>query len=357
MKPENLRTYFFLIILAAISALYFKTLLPFLNAIFISIILVMLFYPAYAFMRNRLKFEKGIASAFSLALIFLLIIIPATFILMVISNEAIGFYQQVLANQNSIFANINSIRDSLSNNRYINIHIESFLGQVDWASQITQLAQYLSNFIVSSIQALFSNTLYSIFTLFIMLYTIYYLFIDGEELLKNVLDRLPFSASLQKKLLERFYQTTRSIIISALIIGIIDGAVGTIIFYIAQVPSPLFWGLMVFLLSIIPAVGANAVLLPIGFIKLFFGPLWQGLFIILSSIIIISFIDYVLRPKLIGKNTSLHPLIILFATLGGLLTLGLVGFVLGPIIAALFIVVWDVFGQEYKKQLKDIKKV
>lgn len=316
----------------------------------------MLFYPVYIFLCKRLKIWKHFASAITIMLIFLFIIIPIAFFLAIISNQAISFYQQVVANKEVILSTIKNIESSTASNGYINTHILNLTKNIDWTKQITEFVQFISNFLISGIQRLSSNMLYTFFILFIMFYTMYYLLLDGESMLKSILDKLPLGNALQKKLIDKFYHTTRSTIIATAVVGILEGVISTIIFSIADVPSALFWGLMVFLFSIIPAIGANAVWIPVGFVKLMVSPPWQGAFILISCFIIITFIDYIIRPKLIGKDSALHPMVVMFATLGGLIAFGLPGFILGPIIAALFIVVWEVFGQAFTKQLKTIKK-
>lgn len=105
------------------------------------------------------------------------------------------------------------------------------------------------------------------------------------------------------------------------------------------------------ILSIIPAVGAGLVWGPAGIILLFIGNIWQGVFVLSFGILVISFIDNILRPKLVGNDTEMHPLLVFFATLGGLITFGIIGFVIGPVIMALFLSLWDIYGKEFKSQL------
>ncbi|MFH1760040.1 MAG: AI-2E family transporter, partial [bacterium] len=298
-----MKTYFFLLILIAITLVFFQITRPFFNSIFLSIIIVILFYPFYSWLRNKLGGRKRIASAISIILIFLFIIIPLIIIFGIITNEAINFYTMVSNNTDKIINTAQSAENLFQQNKYININ----LGDIDWPARVTELAKFLTNFTIVSIRKISSNTLYTIFILFIMTYSMYYLFIDGEEFLNTIKNYLPLSNKLEDQMIIKFAQTTRSTLSAALIIGTLQGILGAIVFKIFGIPSAAFWGLMMFILSVIPAIGCNIIWFPAGIIKMIVGPWWQGLAILVCGFFILNIIDYLLRPRIIGKNISLHP--------------------------------------------------
>jgi predicted PurR-regulated permease PerM len=136
-----------------------------------------------------------------------------------------------------------------------------------------------------------------------------------------------------------------------IIIGVIQGSLGGIMFWIAGVPSFVIWGVIMVILSIIPAIGSGLVWAPAGIILLFTGNIWEGIFVLLFGGIFISLVDNILRPKLVGNDTEMHPLLVFFATLGGLISFGIIGFIIGPVIMALFLALWEIYGKEFKRQL------
>jgi predicted PurR-regulated permease PerM len=140
------------------------------------------------------------------------------------------------------------------------------------------------------------------------------------------------------------------------VIGAIQGLLGGLAFWIAGVPSPAIWGLIMILLSIIPMIGSTIVWLPAGIILLLVGDVWQGIFILSVGVGVISVIDNILRPKLVGKDTQMHPLLIFFATLGGIAFFGLPGFIIGPIIVSLFMALSEIYSIEFRDQLKEYNK-
>ena len=184
--------------------------------------------------------------------------------------------------------------------------------------------------------------------LFIMIFSMYYFFKDGPAFIEKFKRMSPLSDDYEDRLIEKFSSMTRATIKGTLVIAVIQGCLGGIAFWIFGVPSPLFWGLAMVILSIIPMVGSALVWLPAGIIKVATGSWGEGLGILVVGFGLISTIDNVLRPRLVGKDTAMHPLLIFFGTLGGISVFGIVGFIVGPIIAALFVTIWEIYASEFK---------
>jgi predicted PurR-regulated permease PerM len=166
----------------------------------------------------------------------------------------------------------------------------------------------------------------------------------------------PLRDEHEKRLSQKFVSMTKATLKGTVVVGTIQGILGGIMFAIAGVPSFVMWGVIMVIFSIIPAIGSGIVWAPAGIIMLISGNVWQGFFILAFGGFFISFIDNIIRPKLVGGDTEMHPLLVFFATLGGLMAFGIIGFVIGPVIMALFLTLWDIYGSEFKVQLNKFNK-
>lgn len=161
----------------------------------------------------------------------------------------------------------------------------------------------------------------------------------------------PLGDKYEGLLYERFTSTARATLKSTLILGSIQGALGGILFWITGVEGALIWAIVMAFVAMIPALGSFLVWLPIGLIMLALGNMWQGFTILIVGAILISNIDNLLRPMLVGRDTQMHPLLVLFSTLGGIFLFGISGFVLGPIIMSLFLSVISIYDHYYRNEL------
>ena len=152
-------------------------------------------------------------------------------------------------------------------------------------------------------------------------------------------------------LYNKFTSTARATIRGTLLIGLIQGILGAILFSVTGIQGALIWAIIMTLTAIIPAAGSYIIWLPAGIISLIVGDIWQGVLIMVFGFLVISTIDNFLRPILVGKDTQIHPLLILFSTLGGILVFGISGFLVGPIITSFFLALWEMYAHHYRKEL------
>jgi predicted PurR-regulated permease PerM len=190
-----------------------------------------------------------------------------------------------------------------------------------------------------------------IFQFFVMVYTLFYFFKDGPHMLQRLMHLSPLGDNYELMLYERFTSTARATIKGSFIIGGIQGVVGGVLFLIAGVQGAFIWGVILALFAMIPGIGAFAVWLPIGIFLLLTGSLWQGITVLVVGTFVISLIDNILRPPLVGKDTQMHPVLILFSTLGGIVFFGMSGIIIGPVITALFLAVISIFDYFYQREL------
>jgi predicted PurR-regulated permease PerM len=190
-----------------------------------------------------------------------------------------------------------------------------------------------------------------VFTIFVMFFTLFYFFRDGGTLVKRVKYLVPIRADYKEMISSRFLLISRATVMGTMIIGITQGTIGALALLIFGVKLWLLWGFIMIILSLIPLLGAWMVLIPAGIIQIILGHTGQGIGIILTSLLFVSTIDNFIRPRLVGQGAKLHDLVIFFSSLGGIAVFGPLGFIVGPVIAALFVAVLDIYGLEFERQL------
>jgi predicted PurR-regulated permease PerM len=183
-----------------------------------------------------------------------------------------------------------------------------------------------------------------IVSLFIMLYLLFFFVRDGDAISKRITDAIPLPAEQQSALVGKSTIVIRAMFKGNLLVAAAQGALGGLIFWILGIHAPVLWAVVMALLSLLPAVGAAAVWLPVALYLLATGDIWRGVVLMAYGAFLIGLVDNLLRPFLVGKDTDLPDYLVLISTLGGIAIFGLNGFVIGPLVAALFIAVWDVFS-------------
>ena len=333
MAMKSTNAYYLL--LALITILFVSIIFNFAAPILWSIVVSIIFYPLYEkflLMTNK----KSLSSILSLILILLLVIIPSIGILGLITNELIIF--------------INSF-DDYSLERYVEmIPNESLINDLlAWAGlSITQLTEKADDFLLAaskvfyeSVSTISANVINFFISLFLFIYLTFFFFKDGEKIVKSCMDAFPMKNEDESYLLNEFQKTTRATIKGTIIVALAQGFLGYMTLLLLGVEGALIWGAVMALLSIIPAVGTILVWLPIALVLFLNGQIMEASILIFSGIFIIGMIDNLLRPILIGKETKIPDYLILLTTIGGISIFGITGFIIGPIIASLFISIWS----------------
>jgi predicted PurR-regulated permease PerM len=218
-------------------------------------------------------------------------------------------------------------------------------------SRIGGAVSGLGNFIFARASAITAGTLMFFVYFAIMLYAMFFFLRDGPAVIDKILYYLPLDSKDEKKLLNGFRSMARATIKSLVVIGLAQGALAGLALWAAGIPSALFWGTVMAVLSMIPNVGSALVWLPACIFLFIKGNTLAAVLAFLWCALIVGSADNVLRPILVGKDTEVPELLVLVSTLGGLATLGLTGFILGPVTALLFLTIWDIYGQTFRDVL------
>lgn len=349
MQLKSLNVYFFFLLLFAVGTVVFFIFKPFLTAIVAAAILATIFKKTYNRFEKWFKGWRGVSAFLTCLIVFAVIITPVLFVLSLAVGEANVLYH-TLAERSSLENIINQGLVTIKSLPYANIFVNT---QTLDQSQIIDNVRQSSQNALGLLQAAYQGVTQFVFWAFVMFFTLFYFLVDGKRGLQYLMRISPLRNEHDRLLIQKFISISRATLKGTIVIGILQGFLGGVMFWIAGVPSPAIWGLVMAFLSLIPMFGSGIVWLPAGIILLLLGHIWQGVFVLSVGLGIVSTIDNVLRPKLVGKDTQMHPLMVLFATLGGLSFFGLAGFVMGPIIMALFMALAEIYSIEFSEQLKE----
>lgn len=348
MKPPSsanvraLQDKTFLLLLVAVSLAFAWILWPFYGAVFWATILAILFTPLYRRLSARMRQRRTLAALATLTIILVMVILPSAVITALLLQEAFGVYERMQSGELNFGRYLQQVLDALP--AWATGLLDRFgltsLGAVQekFSAGLTKGIQFFAAQALNIGQ----NTFEFIVSFFIMLYLLFFLLRDGGGLAGRIRDAIPLDEELQRNLSSKFTNVTRATIKGNIVVAIVQGALGGLIFWFLDIRAALLWAVLMAFLSLLPAVGSALVWLPVAIYFLLTGAAWQGLVLIAYGVLVIGLVDNVLRPMLVGKDTRMPDYVVLISTLGGMSIFGFNGFVIGPIIAAMFIAVWDV---------------
>lgn len=220
------------------------------------------------------------------------------------------------------------------------------VGSLDLYSIVSQVMQRLSSFAVSQLTAIVQNFSRFLFSFVLMIFTLFFFFKDGEKIVRFLKEIVPLTSDRRDRVFSQFAEVITATVVGDLAVAFLQGFLGGIAFWILGLPSPVFWGALMAFLSIFPVVGAPLVYMPASIILLAQNETVKGLILLIWGSLIVSQIDNFLRPVLISGRTKLHTLLLFFSILGGIYVFGFLGIIMGPVVAALFYTMLQIFRDE-----------
>ncbi|WP_166362940.1 AI-2E family transporter [Pseudomonas akapageensis] len=331
------------LLLTLVTVAFIWILLPFYGAVFWAVILAILFAPLQRRLLARLSYRRNLTAFITLMICVLIAILPVIVISTLLVQEGATLYKNIESGQLDIAGFIAHFKDMLPS--YFR-HMIDRMGMGDLKGlqdKITKSAMQGSQFFATQAFSFGQGTFDILVSFAVMLYLLYFFLRDGAELARNIRAAIPLGEH-QKRLLQlKFNRVVRATVKGNLLVAVTQGALGGLIFWFLDIPSVLLWTVLMAMLSLLPAVGAGIVWAPVAIYFLVTGATWQGMTLMLYGVFVIGLVDNVLRPLLVGKDTRMPDYLILISTLGGLAVFGLNGFVIGPLIAALFMASWDIY--------------
>jgi len=352
-RPLSLGRGYLLGLLLVLAVVVLYMIRMFLVPILLAAVFAGLFHGGYRWLRKLFRGRRNLAALVSCILLLLILLGPLYLIGNMIANEAIQLYEGSEQTVREFIAKssdnpIAKLKDTEVGHFLLPLNI-------DWEKTLTDIGKASGKIVARVVNQTSRTTFQFVVNLFIVLFTMFYFFRDGEELVKRLRYLSPLQDDYEDRLLKRFVSVSRATVRGSLLLGVIQGSIGGLLLWLFGVPSAALWAVVMVVLSIIPMVGAWLVLYPAAIYKLLIGDIWQGIAIAVITAVVIGNIDNLLRPRLVGRDAGMHDLMIFFSTIGGIAVFGVTGFIVGPVIAALFLTVLDIYGTEFQPQLERIE--
>lgn len=317
-------------------------LLPFYGAIMWGSIIALLFAPFYRWLLPRVNRRSNLAALTTLFVVLLMVVLPLALVAASLVREATVIYQHLQTGELNPAQYFHNVFDALPS--WVTAVLDRF-GLVSFTTLQRRLTAALTQgtqFIATQTFFIGQNTFEFVANVFITLYLAFFLIRDGNAVLHAVWQAVPLAAVHKRVLLEKFTTVIRATVKGNLLVAAIQGALGGLGFWYLGVSGALLWAVLMAFLSLLPAVGAGLVWLPVALYFLLAGAFWKSMALIAYGVLVIGLVDNLLRPILVGKDTRMPDYVVMISTLGGMAVFGLNGFVLGPAIAAMFIAVWHI---------------
>ncbi|MBD3418762.1 MAG: AI-2E family transporter [Chitinivibrionales bacterium] len=333
------------------------TLIPMLRIFIVPVVLAAtfatLFYPVYRFFLKLVRKNKAVSASLSCLVLIVGLLVPTYILIHLVTVQAIELYSSTQPKIRKMIAKgERGAWQEFRDNRIVKrLRLDRIDLENAWREGM-KTAGRVGSILFDRMSAGVTGILGMVTSLIITIFTMFYFFMDGEEFVRRLRYLSPLRRDYEDMILSRFLLISRATIKGTLLIGVMQGSLGGITLFFFGINTWLIWGFVMVILSIIPMVGCWLVMLPAAAAQIVAGNLWQGIGIALVSTVVISNLDNFVRPRLVGRDAKMHDLMIFFSTLGGIAVFGIMGFIIGPVIAALFITVLEIYGLEFKSELE-----
>jgi predicted PurR-regulated permease PerM len=337
-------------LLLIVTVLFAVVLLPLSGAVSWAVFMAIVFSPLQERSTLVCRGRRGWAAFGSLVAIVVIVLLPTALLTASITQEAAAFYQRFKTGDIQLSEYFQRGIDAMP--AWVRAGLDR-LGLADLADLQRKLVDALgrsSQALTSRAMIIGQNTMEFVVNLFVMLYLLFFLLRDGKSLSEQAARALPLERRHTQRLLQQFATVVRATVKGNVVVALVQGTLGGLAFWVLGISGPLLWGALMALLSLLPAVGAAMVWGPVAVYLLSTGSIWPALGLTAWGVLVIGLVDNVLRPILVGKETRMPDYLVLIATLGGLAAFGLNGFVIGPVIAAIFLATWEIFAEVRREQ-------
>ena len=336
----------FLWLLVAVSLAFLAILWPLYEAIFWGVTLAIIFSPLHKHLLERMPERRNAAALATLALCLLVAILPVAVLGVSLIQEAGHIYERLRTGQLDMGSYFQQIVAALPSWAVDQLDRLGLLSLTELQEKLSSIAVQGSQFIATRALNIGQNTFQFVISFGIMLYLLFFLLRDGRALGQRIRHALPLEEHHKRDLSQKFTTVIRATVKGNIVVAATQGMLGGFIFWALSIQGPVLWGVLMAFLSLLPAVGAGLIWIPVAIYFFATGAIWQAVTLTVFGVAVIGVVDNVLRPILVGKDTKMPDYVVLISTLGGLSIFGLSGFVIGPAIAALFMASWDLFASE-----------
>ncbi|MFN4039586.1 MAG: AI-2E family transporter [Erythrobacter sp.] len=343
----------FLLILAVVSLMMVVIAWPFATPLLWSALAAIIFQPLFQRVLKQVGGRSNLAASLTLLVIFCAVLAPAFYLGTLVVEEAVAIVTNLQQNPIDLAAQYQNLYDMLPG------AVQKAIDDSGWTNLAVAQAR-LQDFLKESAGLIASNAvsigggaLSFILSFVLGLYVVFFLLRDGERIGQIILNTAPIERKIADLLAQRFLGIVRATIKGTGVVGLIQGTMGGLMLAFVGVPSALLLGVLMVILAIIPVVGTFFVWGPAAVWLLATGQVWQGLFVLIFGFVVISSIDNVLRPILVGRETGIPDWIILITTLGGISLAGFSGIVIGPLVGGLFLACWSILREQREEEERE----
>jgi len=323
---------------------------PFMSIIILASVVTGVFSPFYRLLKR--KISPALSSLLTCIMIFVILFVPIVLFVGILSKEAYGLY---LMGKSAVISD--QFRNLLESSRILeraNHFLSGFnitLTGEELNKALSETGKFVGLFLYKQASAIASNMLNFLMNFFLMLLVIYFLFIDGHKLISFITDLSPLPEKQDKQLIQKFKDMAGAILIGNGLCGMIQGALGGLLFGFFGINSPFLWGVIMGLLAFLPIVGIGIVFFPAAVFMFLKGRVGVSIFFIVFYVVLSGGIEYLLKPKLVGQRVKMHTLLVFFAIVGGLKLFGILGIIYGPLVVTAFLTLTDIYNSSYRKEI------
>lgn len=343
-RPHIRQAAFWMMVLVITTA-FFGMIKPFLLTVFWSVLLAVVFHRANRIIRWRLGGRENLAALLTVLLVAIMVVLPVMLVFSALVNQSMAIYKEIETGD-------------WNPAQFIDVFEQQMPRLGDWLSKIgytpdrlkedlSALVLRMTRLLAEQALAYTQNAIVVVGEFFVMLYVLFFFLRDGSSIIRAIVHALPFGNRWEYVVINRFASVSRATLKGTLIVAVVQGSIGGIMFGLLGIKGYIFWGVIMILLSLLPVGGSAIVWFPAAIYLFITGQAGPAIVLTVVGSLGIGLIDNVLRPILVGRDTQMPDYMVLISTLGGITWFGLTGFVLGPVIAALFMTCWEVAGRDF----------
>ncbi|WP_256927072.1 AI-2E family transporter [Hydrogenophaga sp. IBVHS1] len=330
------------VLLVGVSAAFVWILLPFYGTVLWGVIIALLFAPLNRWLLPRMKQRRNLAALTTMLAALVVVVLPAVLVGASLAREAAQLYERIESGELRPADTLRGIFNALP--EWINDLLARFgLGNFDLlVRKLTEALTQGSQIIASQTVNFGQDVLGIVVSLFVALYLAFFLVRDGTSIVRAIRTAIPLPPEDKQELLQQFGTVLRATVKGNLVVALVQGALGGIAFWVIGINAALLWAVLMAILSLLPAVGAGLVWGPVAIWLFASGETVWAAALVAYGVMVIGLVDNLLRPLLVGKDTGMPDYLVLISTIGGIAVMGINGFVVGPVIAAMFVAIWGI---------------
>lgn len=333
------------LLVGAVTAAFVWIVWPFYGAVLWGAAIAILFAPLFRRLRRGMRERENAAALATLLIIVVIVIVPLILVGALLVRQATNVYGRIQEGELDYEQYLLQTVEAMPQWSFDLMRRAGITDLGDLQQRLAAGLQAASQFLAEQLLNIGQNTFNFVLGLFVMLYLLFFLLRDGDALAARINAAVPLRPEQRQALLGKFTTVVRAMIKGTLAVAVVQGFLGGLVFWMLGIPASALWGVVMGLLSLLPAVGSPVVWIPVGVYLLATGDVWQGVVLLVYGALVISLVDNVLRPILVGKDTKIPDYVVLISTLSGLAIFGANGLLLGPVVAALFLAAWDIFTE------------